>query len=223
MPTGSQDPYGLRRQAAGIVHIILEFNLPVSLSALFRAALDIHYASKPRERTVDETIAGLRDFIALRIKNVLNDKVRYDVVDAVMGAGIEHIPSVIAKATALSAFLERSEAKETIEALNRVANLAAKAQSDIVDDKALQHDAEIALYNKLREIHTLYKEKLESGDVEQALRALADLRESIRGFFDSVMVMTDDEKLRLARLALLAGIAALSNQFADFSKIVWQN
>lgn len=223
VPTGSQDPYALRRQAAGIVHIIVEFNLPVSLSALFRAALDIHHAFKPRERSVEETIAGLRDFIALRVKNMLSDKVRYDIADAVMGAGIEHIPAVIGKAVALSAFLERREAKETIEALNRVANLAAKAQGDVVDDAALQQDAEIALYNKLKQIHILYKEKLESGDAEQALQALADLRESIRGFFDSVMVMTDDEKLRLARLALLAGIAGLSNQFADFSKIVWQN
>jgi glycyl-tRNA synthetase beta chain len=220
VPTGSQDPYALRRQAAGIVQTLLRHELPLTLDQLFDLALATLRESRGLKRPEADIVRDLRDFFALRVKNVLADKVRYDVAEAVMESGISAVSSVIRKAEALEAFVAGSEAKPAVDAFNRVCNLAVKAESDELDDSMLREPAEQELYKQWKQLHIIYNEHLDEGKEAEALAELAGLRDAVNGFFDAVMVMAEDPAIRRARLALLARIAADIRRFADFSRLV---
>jgi len=222
IPTGSQDPYALRRQAAGIVHILLEYEFPVTLDFLIQTALGIHAEQKTLKRPVEAIHQDMLEFFSLRVKNVLSEQlhVRYDVADAVMASGISNVTSVVRKANALMSFAV-SENKLVMDAWGRVCNLASKAESSDIQSNLFVEQAEHELHKKWNDIHIDYCNKLESGEEAEALAVLAELRETVNHYFDAVMVMTDDLALRSARLALLAAIAADIRRFADFSRIVW--
>lgn len=221
IPTGSQDPYALRRQAAGVVQILLEYELPVTLEQLFEEALAIHNNQQPLKRDQAVIIKDLCDFFALRVKNVLTDKVRYDIVDAVMESGISHIPAVVRKALAIGSFAAGEEAKSIVDAWTRVCNLAAKANDSQINTELFKEQAEHDLYRKWQSLHADYQEALEKGQESEALQVLAGLRDPINAYFDAVMVMTDDLALRATRLALLLEISKGITKFADFTRIVW--
>jgi glycyl-tRNA synthetase beta chain len=220
VPTGSQDPYALRRQAAGIVQTLLRHELPVTLDQLFDLALATLRESRGLKRPEADIVRDLRDFFALRVKNVLADKVRHDVAEAVMESGISAVGSVIRKAEALEAFVAGNEAKPAVDAFNRVCNLAVKAENDELDEGALREPAEQELYKQWKQLNIIYNEHLDEGKEAEALAVLAGLRDAVNGFFDAVMVMAEDPAIRRARLALLARIAADIRRFADFSRLV---
>jgi len=222
IPTGSADPYALRRQAAGIVQIILDHKLPINLTELFDMAMDIHGSAQLLKRNRDEIRIDLCDFFALRVKNVFTDKVRYDVVDAVMASGYDHLVSVVARGTQLMKIVsEQSDFKVTVESFNRVSNLATKADSlEIIASKfveSVEHD----LFNQHQAVHAKYHEALQAGDMAAALEQLSGLQDAITAYFDKVMVMAEDADVRANRLAQLHAIAEDLKLFADFSKIVW--
>lgn len=221
IPTGSQDPYALRRQAAGIVQILLEQQLDCKLSDLFIIALDIQGKAGILKRSADEVSRDLASFFGLRVKNVLSDKVRYDVVDAVMASGFDDIKSVVGRAEALMESLEDANFKTTVESFNRVSNLAAKATALQVNTSIFADQAEHQLYQQWKEVHQNFAGQLTAHKNLEALQALTVLKEPITGFFDSVMVMAEDPTIKENRLALLLNIANDIRQFADFSKIVW--
>jgi glycyl-tRNA synthetase beta chain len=222
VPTGSQDPYALRRQAAGIVQIIREHELTMPLSRMFAIALSNLNGTIGLKRPEEEIVRDLTDFFGLRVKNVLSEFARYDVVDAVMGAGTDDVLAAIRKAKALQVVLQRPEAiKPVIEAVNRVNNLAAKATSAEVDSSKFEDAAESELFNAWFRFRPTYLESLEQGREEQALTALYTLQAPITRFFDAVMVMAEDETIRRNRLALLAGLSEDFKRFADFQKLVW--
>ena len=116
---------------------------------------------------------------------------------------------------------ENADFKITVDSLTRVSNLAAKATSLTIEPSLLKEEAELNLYSTWQEIHTSYHEALKTRNAEEALRILSGLKDAVTGFFDSVMVMAEDEQIRANRLALLAGIDADSKAFADFGKLVW--
>lgn len=221
IPTGSQDPYALRRQATGIVQILIEHNLPLSLSDLFRSALEIIQLQIPLKRTSDEILTDMNDFFSLRMKNILSDKVRYDIADAAMEPGIDRVPVVIRKAHALADFLGSAEAKSTVDAFNRVNNLAAKSSGELTNTVIFEEQVEFDLYKESQSIHILYMERMQQGQEAEALQILTKLKDRINQYFDAVMVMTDNIELRQARLALLATVAKPIFSYADFSRIVW--
>jgi glycyl-tRNA synthetase beta chain len=221
IPTGSQDPYALRRQATGIVQILIEHNLPINLSDLFRSALEVIELHIPLKRTSDEIVSNMYDFFSLRIKNILSDKVRYDIADAVMDPGIDSVPVVIRKAQALADFLDTTDAKLIVDAFNRVHNLAAKSSGVLLNTGKFEEQAEFDLYEQSQSVHILYIERMQQGQEAEALRILTELKGRINAYFDAVMVMSDDIELREARLALLAFVASPIFSFADFSRIVW--
>ncbi len=221
IPTGSQDPYALRRQAAGIVQILLDYQLPITLDQLFEESLEIHAQSKPLKRVKAEIINDLTDFFGLRIKNVLADKVRYDIADAVMDSGISDVPAVIRKAHAIASFLEADEVKPVIDAWTRVCNLAAKHETGDVESSLFQEQAEHELLNAWQSVHSRYADLLAGGEAHDALRLLATLKDPINAYFEAVMVMTDDSALRASRLSLLLAISKDIRRFADFTRIVW--
>lgn len=220
VPTGSQDPYGLRRQAAGIVQILLEHELTLSLADLFDHSLEVLQRHITLKRLKKHIVKDLYDFFSLRIKNVLSDKVRYDIADAVMETGIDLVPVVIRKARALAEFLGTERAKSVLDAFNRVINLGSKATIGMMDTQLFKEQAEFDLFKKSQTVHTLYYENMRQGREAEALRVLTELKDSINLYFDSVMVMTDNAALRQARLGLLAAVSQPIVSFADFSRIV---
>ncbi|GAB6990652.1 glycine--tRNA ligase subunit beta [Paenibacillus pini] len=223
IPTGSQDPYALRRQAQGIVQIMIAHQLPLTLSQLFDIALDVHEELRDMKRTKSEISKDLVEFFGLRVKKVLSENVRYDVVDAVIQAGFDDVVSVVARGDALMQAVNSStdDFKTTVESFNRVSNLAAKAGNAEVSEQLLQEEAEKALYTAWRAVQQPYHTALSEREAPKALALLAQLKEEITQFFDAVMVMAEDDNIRKNRLALLASLDQDLKQFADFNKLVW--
>ena len=222
IPTGSQDPYALRRQAAGIVQIIAEHNLPISLNDVFAHALQTLQDVGLLLRDAATMKRDLEDFFGLRVKNMLAEQaVRYDVVDAIMVAGIANIGGVRRKAQALQAFATDAANKGIADALNRVSNLAAKATVYGFDAAAFVEPAERELGQAWAQAKLALGAAFAQDDEAGALIVLSSLEPAITAYFDSVMVMADDEALRNNRLGLLADISGGIQQFADFRKLVW--
>jgi glycyl-tRNA synthetase beta chain len=220
IPTGSQDPYALRRQAAGIVQIILEHNLPCKLSDLFVIALSTHQKAGLLKRDSEEISKDLMDFFSLRIRNVLTERqTRYDIIDAVLAAGFDSLSSVVRKAAALSAYVQAADYKGILESFNRVGNLAAKASMQEVNHVLFQEAAEGQLFEAWQSMHKTYLAHMTTEAEADALFTLSKLKVPITAFFDGVMVMAEDEYVKRNRLALLLHIAEDLKQFADFSKL----
>ncbi|AJY76332.1 glycine--tRNA ligase subunit beta [Paenibacillus beijingensis] len=224
IPTGSQDPYALRRQAAGIVQIILAHGLPVELGQLFDLALHIH-TERGLKRNAEEIRKELYEFFALRVRNVLSEQgIRYDVIDAVMAAGYDDLKLTVERSAVLVALVtgaQKEEFKSVVDAFTRVANLAAKSEGGDADPAKFEAEAEHLLYDAWSEVHSAFAAALAAGDVAGALAKLATLKEPINGYFDAVMVMAPEEAVRRNRLATLSLIAGDVAAIADFSKLVW--
>lgn len=224
IPTGSQDPYALRRQAAGIIQIILAHGLKLPLDRLFDLSLEVH-SGKPMKREAADIRKDLYEFFALRVKNVLSEQgIRYDVVDAVMAAGYNDLRQTVNRAAAVTAFAageRRDEFKLAVDALNRVSNLASKAASKDVAPSLFADEAEGELYAAWQAVSESIAECINNDDAAGAIAKLAGLKEPITAYFDRVMVMAEDEAVRANRLALLALIADGAGTVADLSRLVW--
>lgn len=222
IPTGSQDPYALRRQAAGIVGTLLAHGFELTLTELFRFALDVH-SERGLKREAYDIGKDMAEFFALRIKNVLSEQaVRYDVIDAVLGAGSEDVKRTVQRAKALQAAAaegDKAQFRPAVEAFNRVCNLAAKSESRQVDALLFAEPAEGALYEAWQHAHGDFVKAVAEARLADALAALAGLSGPVAAFFEAVMVMAEDEALRRNRLALLTLIADDVKSFADFSKL----
>ncbi|WP_219836312.1 glycine--tRNA ligase subunit beta [Paenibacillus sp. R14(2021)] len=224
IPTGSQDPYALRRQAAGIVQIVLSHGLKLPLDTLFNLSIEVH-AARGLKRNAADIRKDLYEFFALRVKNVLTEQsIRYDVVDAVMAVGYNDLRQTVDRAAAVTgaaAGERREEFKGVVDALNRVCNLASKAASNDVNASLFVEDVEGALYQSWTSVRDEITSLVEQGAAAEAISKLAGLKTPINAYFDHVMVMAEDEAVRANRLATLAAIAGSVTQVADFSKLVW--
>jgi glycyl-tRNA synthetase beta chain len=221
IPTGSQDPYALRRQAAGIVQIMLDHKLTCTLTQLFNIVIDVHEQANVLKRDREGIVKDLLDFFALRIKNVLSEQARYDVVDAIMAVGITDVSSAVKRTAALSQFVQQADSKIIVESFNRASNLAAKTNNTEVHSSLLHESQEQHLFEAYKRIHEQYTALRASGSEQEALGALTQYKEPITSFFDHVMVMAENEKLRQNRLNLLKLISNDLGSYSDFSKIVW--
>ncbi|UNK20064.1 glycine--tRNA ligase subunit beta [Paenibacillus sp. N3/727] len=222
IPTGSQDPYALRRQAQGIVQIILEHKLPVTLSDVFGIALSVHEDIRVLKRSGDEIRKDLYEFFNLRVKKLLSEEQRYDVVDAVISAGFDNVVSVVSRGNALmDAVNGADDFKTIVESFNRVSNLAAKAGKIAVNPGLFSEAEESKLHEAWLAIRQPYEVAMTESNGERALSLLSGLKERITGFFDSVMVMAEDGAVKANRLALLSSIDSDLKRYADFSKLVW--
>lgn len=221
IPTGSQDPYALRRQAAGIVQILLDRKLSATLSDVFNIALEVHGNLGNMKRSADEIRKELHEFFGLRVKKLLSETLRYDVVDAVLAAGYDDVASVVNRGTALMTAVQTGEVfKATVESFNRVGNLAAKAVHKSVNTGEFAEQGEKTLYEAWYSAYESYSVALQEGDATRALALASSITPAVTAFFDSVMVMAEDDAVRNNRLALLAAIDSELKRFADFSKLV---
>ncbi|MFA7533587.1 MAG: glycine--tRNA ligase subunit beta [Tissierellaceae bacterium] len=219
-PTGSQDPFGLRRMALGIINIIIDRKLSLSIRELIENALyiyvDINSLAFDYDKVRDEVI----EFFNGRIRSMFIDMgIRYDIVDAIIASNIDDIYDMKIRANKLNEWLKKEGLSEILHAFNRVTNLSEKAITDEVKRDLLTED-EIELYESFNAIEEKVEASIAKKEYDKALDFLAILREPIDSFFDKVMVMAEDEKLRNNRLGLLKKIHDTMIQICDLSKIV---
>ena len=219
-PSGSQDPYALRRQALGILSILLDKKLSVNLNNLINAALD-NYSNL--EFNKEEVASQIVEFFVVRVKNLFKDLgIRYDVIDAVLNNNLNDISDIHTRALELNRWLQKDELVEMLTAFNRVSTLAQKATIDIVKEELLKEDAEIKLYNGFKEIKLNVESLLVDKKYNEALDAFATLRPLVDNLFDNVMVMDKDESVKENRLGLLKQIYSTMLTICDLSKIVYK-
>ena len=219
-PSGSQDPYALRRQALGVLSILLDKKLSINLNKLIGAALD-NYSNL--EFNKDEVLAQIDEFFVERVKNLFKDLgIRYDVIDAVLTNNLDDISDIHTRALELNRWLQKDELVEMLTAFNRVSTLAEKATSNIVKEELLKEDAEIKLYNSFKEIKANVESLLKDKKYNEALDAFASLRTLVDNLFDNVMIMDKDEAIKENRLGLLKQIYSTMLTICDLSKIVYK-
>ena len=222
IPTGSEDPYGVRRAANGVVRILLEQGRALDLSALVREALAVYAQAG---RAADDGLAPkLDEFWAGRLANALGERgFAYDEAAAALGGsegGADPL-DVMKRAGALKAWRANPDFVPLVIGFKRVANIlrAAKdAPSGIAGDPPDPHEA--ALHSAVRAAAGRAEPLFAAHDYEQVLGVLLSLRAPIDAFFDSVMVNADDPEVRRRRLGLLAGTRALFDRGWDLSKVV---
>lgn len=219
-PTGSQDPYALRRQALGILNIVADGDVHFPLRDVLAETLkNLPVEVENEARLLDE----VADFFAQRAKNMLLDKgVRYDVVDAVLAApGLDDLADIFVRADALSAYLETEKAADSIQAFTRVENISKNNVVEAPVDAALFQDAaEKALYEAVKKVAAASAPLAADRKYADLLAANDELAAPVNAFFDAVMVMDKDEKVKNNRLALLNQVKKQVNQVADLSQLV---
>ncbi|MGV8075583.1 MAG: glycine--tRNA ligase subunit beta [Syntrophobacteraceae bacterium] len=219
IPTGAADPFALRRQTLGIIRIVIEKPLKISLTEIIDQALP-RFASKMTEPA--ETVKkGVLEFFQGRLQNFLVSQEGYspDVVEAALAVGIDDLVDASRRTKALAAFKARPDFESLATAFKRVVNIIKEPETTPVAPELLKEAVEQALYKALDETEGVVKGFLVASDYDGALEAMAGLKGFIDSFFDSVLVMDKDEKIRRNRLALLTRIQSLFAGAADFKKI----
>lgn len=218
IPTGSQDPFALRRQALGLVHMMIEAKYHLSISRLVAKAMDLYGITETEERAKMQ--ADVAEFLRLRLRNVLEvEQIRYDAVDAVLG-DVDDIYNVLLRARAVTAFTGQKDAARSMQAFVRVANIARKNAAETIYPERFHMAEEKALYQAYTSTKSAVESLVSGEDFEGAIDALTELVAPIDAFFDNVMVMDKDETIRENRLALLRSVDAVIRDVADFTKIV---
>lgn len=219
IPTGSQDPFALRRQALGIVNMLKEAQYHISLSQLVAKAMELLKIADAGQQTKLQN--DVADFMKLRLKNVLADAgIRYDVVDAVF-VTVDDIYGVFLRAQAVNEAVKQ-DMEKTIQAFVRTGNIARKAEDvqAAVEAGLLAEQVEKDLYKAYEAAASKVEKEIAAQDYAGAIATLSQLAAPIDAFFDGVMVMDKDEKIKNNRLGLLKLVDNLICQVADFSKIV---
>ena len=229
-PTGSKDPFALRRQANGIVRTIAEHKLPVGIGHLFQLARET-YRDSAAERKFSREIKyedAIRAFFHERLEFYLRDHLgyKYDVVNAVLAAGADDAVDAVARTEAVSKvrgsadFDSISGASKRIKNILRQAKEAGKRIGSAVDASIFREQAEKDLGTRVPEIAAAADRFRQAQDYSGALAEISKIRPAVDLFFDKVMVMVEDEQLRANRLALLQTMQKEFSTIADFSEIV---
>jgi len=229
-PSGSKDPFALRRQANGIVKTIAEHKLPVSLRQLWTDA-GTGYQGTEAEKAFSAEVAlddALAAFFRERLTYYLRDVLglEYDTVNAVLAAGADDVVDVVARARAVSKARHAEDFEHISIAFKRIKNIlrqaheSGKKTAPEFNAADLRGDAENALASEMASIAARVEPLRAQGDYAAALGEISKLRPVVDTFFDKVMVMVEDEDLRAARLALLDVLLKNFSTIADFSEIV---
>jgi glycyl-tRNA synthetase beta chain len=218
VPTGASDPYALRRQGIGILQIMQDKEFAFPLSDLIENSLK-HFQPQDSAAVKKQVYTFLQN----RMTNLMIDGgFSKDTVAAVLAAAVDNIPDAWHRVAALEQLKAKADFEPLAIAFKRVVNIIKKAddvQTGKPDPALFEHDSEAALQNAYEQVKNRVESDLEKGAYDQALVKITSLRDSVDAFFDGVMVMADDAQVRQNRLTLLAQIAALFDQFADFSKL----
>ncbi len=218
IPSGSEDPYALRRQSVAVLNMLLERAAQVSLRALVARACEEYGLKKAdRARVEAETL----DFMRQRLAGMLvAGGLRPDVVDAALSVDFDDALIAREKVRALDGLRLSEDYQPLVTALKRAGNILPKGFEGAVKKTLLKQDEEKVLHAAYAEVKGRVEQKAAALDFRGALAEIASLRKPVDAFFDKVMVMDKDEAVKQNRLALLAGITGLFSGIADFSRLV---
>ena len=219
IPTGDADPYALRRQALGIINIILDKNYHLQLEDLTDKSISI--LDNKLMRTPEDTREDVLGFFKGRLRNQLVSRGRsYDVVDSVLATGASDLAKSLKKIAAMEKFKKHPDFEPLTVAFKRVGNILKGFKNGAVDASLFESDEERKLHNAYLEIKGRVSAYSDRNDYNKVLLELASLREPVDDFFENILVMAKDEKIRFNRLSLLEEVSRLFYEIADFSKIV---
>jgi len=218
IPTGTSDPYALRRQTIAIANIILGKGYRISITALIESALAA--LNGKLKRAAGEVKDSVLDFFRTRFASMLQGKgIAGDVIEAVIGSFDDPVDT-FKRAEAISSVRSEPWFGSICAASKRVENILKKTEAGTaITESLLAQEQEIALYRKFKEIEQPFSDLADKGDYTAALKLLAGLKEPIDSFFDKVLVMTEDVHVRANRLALLASLVKLFGKVARFASI----
>lgn len=218
MPSGSQDPYALRRHALGMLHILLEHQWTLSLPAALDHALN---GLADRVQFGPELKELLLEFIAARLRGILLDQgFRADHVDAVLARGLNDVPDVVKRLNALKELDAAGALSVVIRIHERTANLAGKAERSAVQEELFAEPAEESLWKALQQTEQHFEDRIAQRDYVAAMQAVQELAPEVDAFFDAVMVMVEDQATRQNRLSLLKRISNLTGYLADLRLVI---
>jgi glycyl-tRNA synthetase beta chain len=217
-PSGDKDPFALRRHALGILRMLLEKRLPISLTQLLSNAVQ-QFADNPNFK---DPSSDVLPFLYDRLRGLLRERgYATNEIEAVVAQQPDRLDNIIERLDAVQAFAALPQAEALAAANKRITNILKKTEGvgNTVQQDLLRDSAEQGLFTAMNALKPEVDAAFAKGDFSTALKALARLRENVDGFFNDVMVMADDEQLRNNRLALLANLHVMLNQVADISKL----
>ncbi|MFQ5673187.1 MAG: glycine--tRNA ligase subunit beta [Nitrospinales bacterium] len=219
IPSGSEDPYGLRRHSLGIIQIILDRGWRISLNELIDAGTDL--LREKIKLTREEIRSHTLDLFLQRLKTYFGAAgYPYDAVDAVLSTGIDFLVDVDKKVAAFSALKQQSHFEPLAITFRRVVSILTEEAQGAVQPELLSEPQEKHLYEHYLKIREPVEHMTRQSDFSGALAKIVEIKSSVDDFFDHVMVMVDDAALRKNRLCLLHDISLLFSRLADFSRIV---
>lgn len=219
-PTGSQDPYALRRQALGVINILLDANYHISLAKIIAGTLYL-LDIKPEE--TGKLVPQIMEFFKQRLRNLLMDQgIRYDVIDAVFAdKRNDDMVDLAVRCKALATYVEAGNAEPLVQVSVRVSNLCKKIEKEVAISGALFKDES---ENKLHEVVAAVSKEIIPEivlyDYAAVLKAGEKVIEPVNTFFDNVMVMDEDENVKNNRLAMLEEVRGIVNAVGDLSLLV---
>lgn len=221
IPSGSQDPYGLRRQALGIVQTLKNKGWSIDLQDLIKLAVEkldnTGLLKSDKEKVQDDLV----EFFRSRVKYVLQEQhIRHDIIDAVLAERLSVVSHIISKANVLMDQKDTSNFKEIIEALSRVVNIAEKAKDSEINPDLFSEEQEKKLYNVYLDAKQKLDTQIQDRQFADVYTTLANLKVAINNYFDHVMVMVDDIQVKNNRLAQMKELANLISKFAKVNHII---
>lgn len=223
VPTGSQDPYGLRRQATGILRILDSKAWNISLEQLLGIAKGVYYSTNIEMKDKEDISTKLHDFFKQRANYLLKEiNIEQDIIHAVLDQKVGVFPFTKEKAKLLSNKRNDENFKTVQEAFVRVLHLADKAENDQIDETLFKTESEKKLFEELNHLEGDFRHAMQERNAKSALDILSELAKPIHAFFDNNMVMADDKEVRDNRLALVVNIAILISEYATLSLVEWK-
>ena len=217
-PTGDKDPFALRRHALGILRMLVERRLPLSIADLLKSSA-APFMSNPNFRNPSAEVTA---FLFDRLRGLLRERgFAQNEVEAVVAQQPDRLDDIIERLNAVQAFAALPEAESLAAANKRITNILKKTDraTGQVQAELLREPAEEKLYSAMMQLQPQVDAAFAKGDFTNTLKSLAHLREHVDGFFNDVMVMAEDEQLRNNRIALLSNLHGMMNRVADISKL----
>lgn len=227
IPTGSSDPFALRRAALGIVKIILEKRLPLSISAAISAAAKAIQEHPPKIEPTEAVHKQVLDFLLERARYILRERsgFAYDEINAAFAAGADDLVDAVERTAALKAIRTTSNFGPLAASFKRIRNILEKSAGamdkvqGIVKQELLREPAERELHTAAQKIADEATRRKKAKKYREALEKISELRPAVDLFFDKVLVMAEDEAVRKNRITLLAGLLKEFSTIADFSEL----
>jgi glycyl-tRNA synthetase beta chain len=217
-PTGDKDPFALRRHALGVLRMLIEKRLPLSISGLLADAVAQFASVANFKDPTGEVTAFMLD----RLRGILRERgFSPNEIEAVVAQNPDRLDDIVQRLEAVKAFAALPESASLAAANKRISNILKKteASASAVDKGLFKEAAEENLYAAIQRAKPEVDAAFASGDFTGTLKAMAGLRDSVDAFFNDVMVMAEDEKLQNNRIALLSELHGMMNRVADISKL----